>query len=98
TPDPRHPGGRARKINAPFFDQARRFAERSRIFATRLPDRIVDDAFIIEFAGQVLAWHSAFDAIDADGDARRGVAVIAADAGLRTLHGWPDREELQPAG
>ena len=97
VPDPRHPRGRTRKIDAPFLDQARRFGERPRIFATRLLDRMVDDALVIEFSRQLLSRRGAFDTIDVDGNAGREVVIVAV-AGLGAPHTRPDRGELQPTG
>ena len=96
--DPRHPIGRACKIDAFCFDQARRLAERPRIFAARLLDRIVDDALVIELAGQFLSRNCILDAIDINRNAGGAVAIIAVDTGIGTLQTRADRDELEPTG
>ena len=87
---------RAGKVDTSCFDQARRLAERACIFATGLPDRIVDDSLVMEFADQFPSGHCALDPIDVneDASASRGVVVVAVHAGIRTLNTRPDRDEL----
>ena len=95
-PGLRHPMGRTGEIRAAGFDQSGRFAKRTGIFATRCPDRIVDDTLIIEFAGQFLAGRSALDTIDVDRHAGRRIAIVAVDAGAGFRHTRPGRDQRQP--
>ncbi len=98
VPDPRHPIGRARQISTSCFDQARRFAESTRVLAARLLHRVVDDTLVVELAGQFLSGRCTIDPIDVDRDLEGGVVIVAVHARAGAVHPRIDRGQLQSAG